>query len=169
MLAAEPQAVRVKMKDPARQRNYWIGVVSREHVLIGVEGGFVQLNHGKRTSVQKLKGGDGLVMYSPRLAYPDGEPYQSFTAIGRVVSGEIYQVEIGHDFKPFRVKVSFLKAKDAPIKPLIERLSFIRNKQHWGAAFRFGQVKIGESDFALIARAMGRDPSLDLAPTDEHA
>ena len=152
------------MRDPTRERNYWIGVVSREHVLIGVKGGFVQLNHGKRTPVQKLKGGDGLVMYSPRLAYPDGEPYQSFTAIGRVVSGEIYQVEIGHDFKAFRVKVSFLKAKDAPIKPLIERLSFIRSKQHWGAAFRFGQVKIGESDFALIAKAMGRDLALDFAP-----
>ena len=149
---------------PARERNYWIGVVSREHVLIGVNGGFVQLNHGKRTPVQKLKGGDGLVMYSPRLAYPDGEPYQSFTAIGRVVSGEIYQVEVGPDFRPFRVKVKFLKAKDAPIKPLIERLSFIRNKEHWGAAFRFGQVKIGESDFALIAKAMGRDLALDFAP-----
>ena len=68
------------------------------------------------------------------------------------------------DFKPFRVKVKFLKSKDAPIKPLIERLSFIRNKQHWGVAFRFGQVKIGESDFALIAKAMGRELSVDFPP-----
>jgi len=73
------------MRNPARERNYWIGVVSREHVLIGVKGGFVQLNHGKRTPVQKLKGGDGLVMYSPRLAYPDGEPYQSL--FGRAKRG----------------------------------------------------------------------------------
>src|SRR4029450_3766636 len=126
-------------------------------------GGFIQLSHGKRSPVQRLKAGDGLIMYSPRLSYPNGEPYQSFTAIGRVVSGEIYQVEIGPDFKPFRVRVDFLDAKDAPIKPLIEHLSFIRNKQRWGAAFRFGQVKIGESDFAVIAKAMGRDASLDFA------
>jgi predicted RNA-binding protein len=155
--------------DPARKPNYWIGVVSREHVLIGVKGGFVQLNHGKRTPLQKLKSGDGLIMYSPRLAYPDGETCQSFTAVGRVVSGEIYQVELSPDFKPFRVKVKFLKARDAPIKPLVARLSFIRNKQHWGAAFRFGQAKIGESDFALIAKAMGRDPPLDLEPLEEYA
>ena len=147
----------------ARERNYWIGVVSREHVLIGVKGGFMQLGHGKRAPLQKLKGGDGLIMYSPRLEYPDGEPYQSFTAIGRVVSGEIYQVEIDRDFRPFRVRVEFFKAKDAPIKPLIEQLAFIRDKQHWGAAFRFGQVKIGQPDFALIAKAMGRDPSRDFA------
>ena len=153
----------LNMKGPTRPRTYWIGVVSKEHVLLGVQGGFIQLNHGKRAPVQRLKAGDGSIMYSPRLSYPDGEPYQSFTAIGRVVSGEIYQVRIAPDFKPFRVKVEFLKAKDAPIKPLIERLSFIRNKQHWGAAFRFGQVKIGESDFALIAKAMGRDLARDFA------
>ena len=29
-------------------RRYWIGVVSREHVMLGVKGGFIQLNHGKR-------------------------------------------------------------------------------------------------------------------------
>jgi len=27
--------------------NYWIGVVSRSHVLRGVAGGFAQMNHGK--------------------------------------------------------------------------------------------------------------------------
>ena len=28
-------------------RNYWIGVVSRSHARLGVEGGFIQLNHGR--------------------------------------------------------------------------------------------------------------------------
>ena len=144
------------MTDSAKKRNYWIGVVSREHVQLGVKGGFIQLNHGKRAPVQKLKGGDGLLMYSPRLSYPDGEPLQAFTAIVRVASGDIYQVEMTPDFKPYREKVEFFKAKEAPILPLIEQLSFIRSKQHWGAAFRFGQVKIEEPDFALIAAAMGR-------------
>ena len=38
--------------------------------------------------------------------------------------------------------------------PLIEKLSFIRSKTHWGAAFRFGYIKVPEADFALIADAM---------------
>ncbi len=58
-------------------RNYWIGVVSRSHVQIGVKGGFIQLNHGKKAPVQRLRAGDGLAMYSPRTEYPDGEPLQS--------------------------------------------------------------------------------------------
>ncbi|MEP6657226.1 MAG: EVE domain-containing protein [Betaproteobacteria bacterium] len=136
-------------------RTYWIGVVSRSHVEIGVKGGFIQLGHGKKAPLQKLRAGDGLVMYSPRTAYPDGEPLQSFTAIGSITSAEIYQVEMSADFKPYRVDVRFSKCKEAPIKPLIDKLSFVKNKTHWGAAFRFGQLKIPAEDFALIAKAMG--------------
>ena len=144
-------------------RRYWIGVVSREHAMIGVKGGFIQLNHGKRAPLQRLSAGDGVVFYSPRMSYPDGEPLQAFTAIGRVESGEVYQAEMTPRFKPFRADVKFLKAKEAPIRPLIEQLSFIQDKSHWGARFRFGHLSIGEADFALIAKAMGRDFRKDFA------
>jgi hypothetical protein len=144
-------------------RRYWIGVVSREHVMIGVKGSFMQLNHGKRAPLQRLSAGDGVVFYSPKTSYPDGEPLQAFTAIGRVNTGDIYQVEMTPQFKPFRVDVTFLKAKEAPIRALIDRLSFIEDKSHWGARFRFGHLSIGEVDFALIAKAMGRDFRKDFA------
>jgi len=140
---------------PSTSRQFWIGVVSRDHVLRGVEGGFIQLNHGKKAPLQRLHAGDGLAMYSPRTSYPDGEPLQRFTAIGAVTTGEVYQVEMSRDFKPYRVDVRFLKAEEAPIKPLVEHLSFIRSKTHWGAAFRFGYIKVPAEDFALIAMAMG--------------
>ncbi|MEJ8813115.1 EVE domain-containing protein [Variovorax ureilyticus] len=136
--------------------NYWIGVVSKAHVQNGVRGGFIQLNHGKKAAVQRLKAGDMLAMYSPRTDYPDGAALQAFTAIGTVASGEVYQVEMSPDFKPFRVNVRFHDCNDAPIKPLIDRLSFIRDKTHWGAAFRFGYLRVPEADFQLIAQAMGR-------------
>ena len=140
---------------PTAPRQFWIGVVSREHVRLGVKGGFIQLGHGKKAPVQRLRAGDALVMYSPRTAYPDGEPLQAFTAIGVVSTGKVYQVQMTEGFKPYRVDVRFLKAKEAPIKPLIDALSFIKSKTHWGAAFRFGQIKIPAEDFKLIAKAMG--------------
>jgi hypothetical protein len=138
----------------ATARHGWIGVVSREHVQRGVDGGFIQLNHGKKAPVQKLRAGDRIAMYSPRTAYPDGAPLQCFTAIGVVVSGELYQVEMAPDFHPWRVDVDFAGCREAPIQPLIERLSFIRSKTHWGAAFRFGYLKVPADDFALIASSM---------------
>ena len=146
---------------PSSSPQFWIGVVSREHVQRGVQGGFIQLNHGKKAPVQRLRAGDGLVMYSPRTAYPDGEPLQAFTAIGVVITGEVYQVAMSEDFKPYRVDVRFLNGRETPIKPLIERLSFIRDKTHWGAAFRFGYLKVSAEDFNLIAESMGVEPAFE--------
>jgi hypothetical protein len=146
-------------------RNYWIGVVSKEHVAIGVSGGFTQLNHGKAGPLERMRAGDGFAFYSPRTAYPDGPPLQAFTAIGRIRNGEVYQVVqntgMAEGFAPFRLDVDYFPAQDAPIKPLIEGLSFIRSKTHWGAAFRFGFLRVPEEDFARIAAAMGRDFAKD--------
>ena len=103
-----------------------------------------------------MAGGDGFVFYSPRTAHPDGELLQTFTAIGRIKEGPIYQVDMGEGFIPFRRKVEYLAATAAPIRPLIDELTFIRSKQHWGAAFRYGLVKVPAEDFARIAAAMGR-------------
>jgi len=145
------------------ERNYWIGVVSKEHVDIGTASGFAQVNHGKAGPLERMRAGDGLMFYSPRTRYPDGEPLQAFTAIGRIRTGTVYQVAQGADFRPFRLDVEYLPAQPAPIKPLIAELSFIRSKTHWGAAFRFGVVRVPEADFALIAAAMGRSYADDFA------
>lgn len=135
--------------------NFWIGVVCRSHVQLGVRGGFMQLNHGKKAPVQRLKKGDCIAVYSPKTAYPDGEPLQAFTAIGRVVTGEVYAYEMSPGFKPYRVDVTFMPCAEAPIRPLIPMLSFIKNKQSWGAAFRFGHLKVPRDDFVLVSQAMG--------------
>jgi predicted RNA-binding protein len=140
---------------PASPSQFWIGVVSREHIQLGVKGGFIQLGHGKKALVQRLHAGDAVAIYSPRAAYPDGEPLQAFTAIGVVSTGEVYQAQMTEDFKPHRVDVKFLEAKEAPIKPLIDALSFIKSKTRWGAAFRYGLIKVPAEDFKLIAKAMG--------------
>ncbi len=138
-------------------RRFWIGVVSRAHVLIGVQGGFAQVNHGKKAPLQRMGAGDGLVYYSPKTDYPDGAPLQAFTAIGLVRTGDVYQADMGGGFEPFRVDVGWLVGDEAPIRPLIAHLSFIRDPAHWGAAFRFGHLEVAEADFRRIAEAMGAD------------
>ena len=105
--------------------------------------------------------GDGFAFYSPRTAYPDGTPLQAFTAIGRVRDGTVYQADAGDGFRPFRLAVDYLAASAAPIRPLIDELSFIRSKEHWGAAFRFGFLRVPAEDFARIAAAMGRSFAAD--------
>lgn len=141
---------------PAPEPRYWIGVASRDHVARGVAGGFCQLGHGKMSAVQRLKPGDWIAFYSPRSQLEaGGDPVQAFTAIGQVKPGEPYAGNMGNGFTPARRDVAFRTAREAPIRPLIESLSFIRNKKAWGAAFRFGQLSVPREDFALIAEAMG--------------
>ena len=43
---------------------------------------------------------------------------------------------------------------EVPIQPLIDQLSFIKNKKSWGYPFRFGCFTIEKSDFELIENAL---------------
>ena len=144
---------------------YWIGVASRDHVKQGVAGGFCQLCHGKQSAVGRLKPGDKIVYYSPRSEMRGGEPVQAFTAIGEVLERPPYDHDMGGGFVPARRDVRFLDARDAPIKPLIERLSFTRGRRSWGQAFRFGLVEITAADYDVIAREMGVTNSDAMAMT----
>jgi hypothetical protein len=129
---------------------YWVGVVSKDHVLNGVKNGIMQLGHGKRAPLARLKKGDWLIYYSPVQTFGDKEPLQSFTALGQIEDDEIYQFTMSDNFQPYRRRVSYKKVVDAPIRPLIEKLSFIKNKQSWGFVFRFGLIEIPEKDFEAI-------------------
>ena len=133
---------------------YWIIVASKDHLQRGLEGGFIQANHGKAAPLKRMKPGDWVVFYSPKLEYEKPEKYQHFTAIAQIADDRIYQHDMGDGFIPFRRNARFLPAHDVPIRPLIDALTFIQDKSHWGAPFRFGTLQIPEEDFKLIAREM---------------
>jgi EVE domain len=133
---------------------YWIGVASREHVRLGVKGGFAQFSHGKLAPARRPSQGDWVIYYSPKLRFGEAEPCQKFVAIGQVTDDEPFQVEQFPGFKPWRRKIRYERAAEADIRALIERLSFIKNKTKWGAAFRFGFFEISKSDFRAIAKRM---------------
>lgn len=133
---------------------YWIGVASRNHVQRGVADGFAQLCHGKQNPLTRMARGDWLVYYSPRSKIQDGAAVQAFTAIGQLVDDEVYQFRMSETFMPFRRRVNYTPCAETSIKPLLPRLSFVKDLQHWGYQFRFGHFEISEGDFRTIAWAM---------------
>ena len=139
---------------PPNQQTYWVSTISRDHVRLSVEGGFTQAGHGKASGLKRLKADDWLVYYSPKTSLRDGDPLRAFTAIGRVIDEELYQVEQAPGFTPWRRNIEFVRGNEAPIRPLIDRLSFIKDKRRWGYTFRLGLFKIPQEDFAVISRAM---------------
>jgi hypothetical protein len=134
---------------------YWIAVASAEHVRRGREGGFMQVNHGKAAPLRRIKPGDGIVYYSPTTILGQKDGLQAFTSIGTVREGEPYQGDMGGGFTPFRRDVEWAKAREAQIKPLLDRLEFTAGKSNWGYQLRFGLFAISEHDFSLIAEVMG--------------
>lgn len=133
---------------------YWIVVVSRDHAKTGQNGGFVQACHGKKGPVSRMKAGDWVLMYSPRMEFKSSVHCQAFTAIGQLLNKQVYPFDMGNGFIPYRRDVVFQQCHEIPIRPLIDDLTFISNKQYWGAAFRYGLLEIPESDFRLIADKM---------------
>ncbi len=134
---------------------YWVGVASKDHVSKGVEERFCQVCHGKAAPLRRISPGDRIVYYSPRERMRAGAPIQAFTAIGVIKDGEPYECDMGGGFVPFRRDVNFFEAVDAPIRLLLEQLSFTKGRSSRGSAFRFGIFEISKEDYSLIAKAMG--------------
>lgn len=134
---------------------YWIAVASREHVLVGAKEGIAQACHGKQNPLKRMHANDWIIYYSPTEVFGQKKPCRKFTAIGQIKDKEPYQFNMSDDFIPWRRDVMFLKAKEIDIEPLINDLSFIKNKKQWGYIFRFGLFSIPLEDFQFIATNMG--------------
>lgn len=133
----------------------WIAVASAEHVGRGRAAGFMQVNHGKAAPLKRIVPGSRVAYYSPTSTFGGKDKLQAFTAIGVVKPGEPYQGNMGGGFLPFRRDVSWLKARPAPIQPLLEKLEFSAGIKNWGQKFRFGLFSVTDHDMDVIADAMG--------------
>jgi EVE domain len=136
-------------------RRYWVAVASTDHARRGKELGIMQVSHGKAGPLRWIRGGDGVVYYSPTVTLGGKDRLQAFTLVGTVKDDRVYQADMGEGFHPFRRDVTYAQANEAPILPLLDRLELTRGKRNWGYSFRFGLVEISKHDFDLIAAAMG--------------
>ena len=133
---------------------YWINTVSKDHVLKGIEGGFTQADHGKNTRLKQISKDDYIIFYSPKTKLNGGEKLQSFTAICKITDSIPYRVEMTPDFHPWRRNAEFFKCSEIQIKQMLDELSFIKDKKHWGFPFRRGLFSISKNDFDVISKAM---------------
>ncbi|MEK8130718.1 EVE domain-containing protein [Paenibacillus filicis] len=151
----------MKLNDISQQSRFWIGVVSASHVKRGELGGFAQLCHGKSASLRKMRAGDWLIYYSPRMDMTKGEPIQAFTAIGEVADDQVYAYQMSPSFVPFRRNISYMSCRQVKIRDVLEQLTFTRMNRNWGYSFRYGHFEINRDDFMTIASAMLGNEQLD--------
>ena len=142
------------MTTPNTTGRDWIAVASAEHVAIGRRLSYMQVGHGKQAPLKRLHAGDRVAYYSPVRVFGTKQVCQAFTAVGVVRDDRIYQADMGGGFEPYRRDVDWLDAHEAPIRPLLDTLSFSRGKPNWGAALRFGLLAVTPADLQAIAQAM---------------
>jgi hypothetical protein len=143
--------------------NNWIAVASFDHVRRGRAGGFMQVCHGKAGPLRRIAPGDCVAYYSPSAAMHGDDRLQAFTAFGIVVDHAPYQVDMGGGFTPWRRDVDWFAVQEAPIRPLLDRLSFTAGQHNWGYRLRFGLLSVETADMQLISDAMSAQRLLNMA------
>ncbi len=144
------------IKRPNEEVAYWVNTVSLEHVKLGIAGGFTQACHGKHAPLAKMKKGDWVIHYSPKMAMDSNKKCQAFTSIGQVTDDAPYQFDMGDGFRPYRRNICYEKeAKQADIVPLLDKLDLTKGKRtNWGMVFRNGFRSLTAKDFNMIMDAM---------------
>jgi hypothetical protein len=138
---------------------YWIAVVPKEPVTRAVAGGFAMFAHGRHDAIMRTKAGECLAYYSPRTLLKGGEEVHAFTAIGRFTEREPYETELMAGRVGWLRDIKFeSQAREADVYPLLDTLSFIKDRQHWGLFFHRSLFSVPRVDFVRIAAAMGLDP-----------
>lgn len=116
------------------------------------------LPEGRENLINRLAKGDYLFIYlmssrrgdvllPPRITglfQVASKPYRDSK---RIFKGRLY---------PNRVKLKpiLIPKKPVEFKPLVPKLTFIKNKQFWAAHLRSGLTKISEQDFKLLKEAL---------------
>ena len=142
------------MADTLPTSRYWISVAARDHVLSGVQGKFAQFCHGKEGPAKRPRRGDWVIYYASKERYGEPQACQRFVALGQVTDEAPHQVEQTPGFCPYRRHMDYRRITEVPIQPLLENLSFIKNKPRWGMVFRYGFLEIPRQDFERIVHPM---------------
>ena len=115
---------------------FWVGVVSENHVKRGVTGGFCQVCHGKGGPLKRMKKGDYLLYYSPKVDLDSDQKLQAFTAVGKI---------------PFRRDVEYYKS----VRPC--PIGTARQHPDWktyASQLRYGHFEVSRDFFMYVFNSM---------------
>ncbi|MEO8412491.1 MAG: EVE domain-containing protein [Ginsengibacter sp.] len=133
---------------------YFLICASKDHVASGLEQGIAQAGLGRKDFMSKLSKGDWIVNYSSKDKFENGKLYQKFTAVGQITNEEPYLPGTRKKFNPYRRNVDYKTSHETEIRPLIEKLGFIKNKKRWLSYLISGFKEISTDDFENINQAM---------------
>jgi len=132
----------------------WIGVAAAEHVQIATASGFAMFAHGRHEAARKVLDRDWVTYYAPRERMDEGGIVRAFVAIGEAIPGAMAEHEMRPGISGWTRPMRWLKSRPASIYFLLDELSFVKDRSHWGMYFRKSLFSVPSTDFERIAAAM---------------
>ena len=132
---------------------FWIGVAHAKQVGLIRAKGLVAFSKGQKAPVAKMSTGDQVVYYAPRSDF-EGDAVQAFITLATVTGDAPYETPLMGDATAWVREADYAQTGEAPIRPMIPDLTFIKKPTHWGMAFRSSHFEITEADFDRIRAAM---------------
>lgn len=155
---------------PRLRVRYWVAVMSKDQVSDAIKKGYCEFKNGSKLPFKQVNPDSWFVYYSPGTkslkeireeGKEIGERVQAFTAIGQVLPGEPYSIDLGNDNVVYRRHARYVpNTTDAPIFPLMGKLSIFKSLSKyelWGIPLRKGLVEVLKSDFFMLCEAMNID------------
>lgn len=140
--------------------NYWVFPITQDNLDICLEHSIIGASGNNKKRITRIQPGDLIIFYVSRAFYNRilprigefqavvgciGWPFKSATKMWHDSAGDNF---------PTRMPIKVVSRKKCKVGPLIEKLSFIKNKHNWGSAFFSGMRQIPTGDFILIVDAM---------------
>lgn len=137
-----------------RERKFWIGVGSSDHVEEAVSRMFCLLSHGTEAALHAMHPGDGLALFAKRTTDHSEELVERFEAIGVIGPGTAWTR--GRDGGVIRRLQARWIAPARPVhaEAVVSRLACIKTPARWRASLARDRKAIGREDFARLAEAM---------------
>jgi hypothetical protein len=155
---------------PSRRGHAWVAVLSEAEGLRWVlKNSRMAFSAGSATKAAKVQPGDGIVLYVARSTFHNPTRDESQLGGVGIVSSAVRplrnHVELaGREFVcacDLDLEVVLPERAGVPVRPLINRLGFVRRKEVWGQYFRSGLIEVPRRDFALMAKALLRAGGTD--------
>ena len=135
--------------------NYWLFVsVPYTDYNAGCIKDFIGRDHsalweiGKKTvNKQQLSPGDHIIFYQ------GGKSGQTLIGTAKIASKLQRSQNPINDYVKIH-NISLFK-RPIPIKPLLDKLSFVKNLQYWGLYFKGGIIKLKKADYSTLITDAG--------------
>ncbi|MFF4503676.1 EVE domain-containing protein [Streptomyces sp. NPDC001401] len=144
--------------------NTWLGVASGDHVRDAVDLAIIQVNHGRRHNVARMRRGDGFVYYSPTQTYGSRTPLRAFTALGVIADDEPYLADEAVNMgshgtrRPWRRRIDYVDARSVDLRDVTHQLHLTQDR-NWGYRLRLGCIQLAVEDFEVLYDAMTTAPA----------